>query len=300
MSEGSSVGGERWVSEEQQQFLRVAYRVRRGLFCRRSALQEVKVVETAGFGRMLLLDSVVQVSERDEQVYHEMIAHVPLFVHANPVRVLVVGGGDGGTVREVLRHPSVEFCRLVEIDPIVIEACREHFPWTAPVLDDSRCALTIGDGVEFVRESTEAFDVIIVDSSDPQGPAASLFGDAFYRDVRRRLTADGIVVSQAGSPFYDADVQASLVGVLGGVFPRVHLYNYSNLVYPGGLWSFTYASVGDRCPIAGLRTGSVEALEPGLSYYGEAVHRAAFVPPAFQARALRGLVTPLPAGRSAG
>jgi spermidine synthase len=281
-----------WVHENYKEILQVGFRVERTLFSGESEFQRIDIVEADGFGRMLFNDGAVMLSERDEFVYHEMISHVPLFVAPHPRRVLVIGGGDGGTVREVLRHPSVEYCRLVEIDPLVLEGCRKHIPKTAASLDDPRVEVRVEDGVKHVAETSDRFDVVLVDSSDPIGPAAPLFGPAFYADVRRVLADDGIVVSQAESAFYEIETQRGLLAILGRCFPRVHLYNYSNLTYPGGLWSFSFASKGDRCPIADLDTRRLAACGIDFRYYGERQHRAAFVLPAFQERALAGQLTP--------
>jgi spermidine synthase len=268
----------------------MGFRVERTLFSADSGLQHVAVVESTGFGRMLFNDGAVMLSERDERVYHEMIAHVPLFVHPRAQRVLVIGGGDGGTVREVLRHPSVTACRLVEIDATVVSACRQHLPQTAAALEDSRVEVSVEDGVAYVARAAERYDVVIVDSGDPAGFAVPLFGDRFYADVERLLTDDGIVVSQCQSPFNDLTAQARLLETLGRCFPRVHIYNYCNLTYPGALWSFTFAGKGPRNPVEDLDPRRVA--DSGLScfYYNAAVHRAAFCLPQFQAAALRHLL----------
>jgi spermidine synthase len=280
-----------WVEESHRDVIAQRYRVRQVLFSEQSPFQRVEIVETEGLGKMLLHDGLVMITERDEGIYHDMIAHVPLFVHPEPQKVLVIGGGDGGTVREVLRHPSVQSCRLVEIDGLVIDACRQHFSFTSAALDDPRVTVQIDDGVRFVRETSERFDVVIVDSTDPIGPAAPLFGSEFYGDVQRVLTPQGLVVSQAESPFYEQELQYSLVKILKEVFPKTHIYNYSNLTYPGGLWSFTFASQG-LCPLGDFHLDRV--LTSGLEffYYSAAVHRAAFCLPAFMARDLQDLLTP--------
>ena len=174
-----------WIEERHRDSFAMRYRVEKVLFEGQSPFQRVEVVQTAGHGRMLLNDGLVMVTERDEAVYHEMIAHVPLFVHPNPRRVLVIGGGDGGSVREALRHRSVERCRLVEIDEMVVNACRRFIPQTASCLDDPRVEVTIADGVEFVATTGETYDVVLVDSTDPIGPAKPLFGSDFYRNVKR-------------------------------------------------------------------------------------------------------------------
>jgi spermidine synthase len=281
-----------WVGEHHQENLRMQYRVKETLFSGESEFQQIDVVETVGYGKMLFNDSIAMLSERDEFVYHDMIAHVALYTHPNVRRVLVIGGGDGGTVREVLRHKCVESVHLVEIDPLVVESCREHIPLTAAALDDPRATVTIADGVEFVAKTDERFDLVIVDSTDPIGPATPLFGTDFYGNVRRVLNDDGIVVSQAESPFYEQDRQRSLLEILGQRFDQTYLYNYVNLTYPGGLWSFSMATSGGRCPIADFDIERLRKDALPFEYYSEGIHRAAFTLPAFQVRDLEGLLTP--------
>jgi spermidine synthase len=275
----------RWADEEYQGIVRTGFRLKKKLFKGKSPFQTVEVVETAGHGRLLLIDGMTMVSERDEFVYHEMIAHVPLFVHPRPRRVLVIGGGDGGTVREVLRHKSVERCVLVEIDALVVEASRKYIPLTAGKLSDRRAVVRIEDGVKFVRETGERFDVVIVDSTEPFGPAKELFGTAFYSDVKRVLTADGIVVSQAGSPFYEISTIKNLHRILKPVFPVVDAYLFNNLTYPGGLWAFTYASKGLK-PVKDFDPKRVKTAKLPLKWYNAGIHAAAFALPEFLRKAL--------------
>jgi len=280
-----------WVEERHQNMTALRYRIVKTLFSGQSAYQRIDVVETAGHGRMLLNDGLVMISERDEFVYHEMIAHVPLCVHPRPTRVLVIGGGDGGTVREVLKHPSVKECWLVEIDEMVIDACKRYIPQTAAALDDSRVRVLVTDGVEFVATTKEHFDIVLVDSTDPIGPAAPLFGETFYGNVRRVLTDQGIVVSQAESPFYESPTQVAFLQILKNVFDRVNVYNFSNLTYPGGLWSFSFASRG-ICPLKDFNDLRLADLREPLQYYNAGIHRSAFVLPEFMRRSVAGIVTP--------
>jgi spermidine synthase len=275
----------RWADEEYLGIVRTGFRLKRRLFKGKSAFQTVEVVETAGHGKLLLIDGMTMVSERDEFVYHEMIAHVPLFLHPKPRRVLVIGGGDGGTVREVLRHAGVERCVLVEIDGLVVEACRQYIPKTAAKLSDRRSAVRIEDGVKFVRETKDRFDVVIVDSTEPFGPAKALFGPAFYKDVKRVLTEDGIVVSQAGSPFYEIGTIKNLDGILKKIFPVVDAYLFTNMTYPGGLWAFAYASKGLR-PVKDFLPARVKAAKLPLRWYNADVHAGAFALPNFVRKAL--------------
>lgn len=283
-----------WVYEEQS-FLRVGYPLVAGqeapLFSERSAFQKVEVYATASHGKMLLNDDMVMVSERDEFVYHDMIAHIPLFVHPAPRRVLVIGGGDGGSAREVLRHTGVEQCVMVEIDRAVIDACRVHIPQTAGVFSHPRLDLRVEDGLKYVRETADAsFDVVIVDSTEPIGPAQPLFGPAFYRDLYRVLAADGIVVSQGESPFYHAHEQRGLLGVVKDIFPVASIYNFTNLTYPGGLWSFTYGAKGLH-PVRDFVPARVAASGLTFRYYNAEIHRAAFALPQFQRDNLQGLLS---------
>jgi spermidine synthase len=284
---------DRWVEEDQHGALRLLYRVSGRLFDVKSQYQRVEVVESEGYGRMLINDDIVMVSERDERIYHEMIVHVPMFVGRAIRRVLVIGGGDGGTVRELLRHPSVERVTLVEIDASVVEACRLHLPQTAAALDDPRVEVAIEDGVVWVARTGERYDLVVVDSSDPLGPAVPLFGPEFYDGVHRVLSERGLVVSQADSPFYEPEAQLSLLRILNERFRRVGIFNYSNLTYPGGLWSFSFAAKSDLCPVGDFDRRRVERSGLSFHYYGADVHCAAFVLPAFQRERLRGLLTPL-------
>lgn len=278
-----------WVEEKFEDFLGLRLKVEKVLFSGKSEFQSVDVVETKGHGRMLLNDGLIMVTERDEFAYHDMITHVPLFVHPNPKRVLVIGGGDGGTAREVIRHKSVEKCVMVEIDAMVVEACKAHIPQTSSALSNERIDLIIGDGVQFVKDNEEKFDVILVDSTDPIGPAQPLFGPEFYADVFNQLNDDGIVVSQGESSWYAMDIQRSLLEVLKAQFPKTYLYSFSNLTYPGGLWSFTFASKG-LDPIHSFNPQRVKDSMLAFEYYNENIHTACFSLPNFVIKSLGDLV----------
>ncbi len=287
MSNESTPTGELdlWLEERHHNVVGSRFRVSRVLFSGKSDFQQIDVVETAGHGRMLLNDGLIMLTERDEFIYHDMITHVPLFTHPNPRSVLVIGGGDGGTAREVLRHPGVETVTMVEIDPVVVEACRAHIPQTSASLDDPRLTLLIQDGVRFVRETDQEFDVIIIDSTDPIGPATPLFGLDFYRNVFRVLGDGGIVIAQGESPFYEIETQKAMLTLQSQLFDRVHIYCFSNMSYPGGYWSFTFASKGPH-PIRDLDPARVEASGLEFGWYSADVHRAAFSIPAFMQREL--------------
>ena len=273
-----------WVEEQCGDYA-ARFKVTKVLFTGQSLFQSVDIVETAGHGKMILNDGLVMLTERDEFVYHDMIAHVPLFVHPNPKSVLIIGGGDGGTAREVLRHAGVERVVMVEIDRMVVDACVEHIPLTASELDNERLELIIDDGVAFVADTDEKFDVILVDSTDPIGPAQPLFGAEFYQNIHRVLNEDGIVVSQGESPWYHAEMQAKLVEIVADIFDKTFIYNFSNMGYPGGLWSFTFATKGLH-PIADFDARRV--LNSGLKfeYYNADLHKGCFAIPTFQRKPL--------------
>ena len=271
---------ETWATEQTEDYLRLGFRVKKTLFSGQSEFQSVDVVETVGHGRMLFNDGLVMLSEKDEFIYHDMICHVPLFVHPDPKQVLVIGGGDGGTAREVLRHKAVEHCTMVEIDEMVVNACKEFIPQTAACLNDERLTLVIDDAVKFVAETDQKFDVILVDSTDPIGPAAPLFGGEFYENLKNCLNSSGVVVSQGESPFYQVPMQKTLMSVLNQAFPVVSIYTFSNLTYPGGLWSFTFASKGLH-PLKDFDSARIEKSGLSFQYYNEATHRAAFGLPQF-------------------
>lgn len=270
-----------WATEPLGNTLKIQYRVLETLFSGRSEYQKVDVVRTAGHGVMMFLDSLAMLSERDEFVYHDMICHPAMFIHPDPKRVLIIGGGDGGTAREVLRHKNVERAVMVEIDGMVVDVSRKFIPQTSKALDDPRLELRIEDGVKYMAETEEKFDIIMVDSTDPIGPAQPLFGVDFYKNVYRVLADDGLVVSQGESSFYMVEEQCSILKSMKACFPRVHLYNYSNLCYPGGIWSFAYASKGLH-PLNDIKSERIAASGLEFSYYNEQVHRAAFALPNFQ------------------
>ncbi len=278
-----------FVEERLKDHYRMQYDIEKILFEKQSEFQNVSIVQTKSFGKMLLNDSLVMITERDEFIYHDMISHVPLFTHPHPQKVLIIGGGDGGTLREVLRHKSVEKAVMVEIDEVVVEACREFIPQTSLAMKDPRAEVLIEDGVKFAKETTEKFDVVIVDSTDPIGPATPLFGAEFYQSLYRILSAEGIVVAQAESPHYDKEMQLSLLKSTKELFSRRYFYNYSNLTYPGSYWSFLLASKG-LCPIKDFHQERVQASALEFDYYSADIHRASFVMPAFMRRNYKDLV----------
>jgi len=266
-----------WFTENQTRDLSLSFRLGKTLRRERTPYQDLAVVETLQYGRMLVLDGAVQTTEKDEFVYHEMITHVPLFAHPAPKRVLVVGGGDGGAIREILKHPTVEEAVLAEIDERVIAAAREFLPGISQGLSDPRAKIMVGDGIEHVRQARGVYDVIIVDSTDPIGPAVGLFAREFYQSVFEALKEDGLFVAQTESPFLNADLIKGVYGNIASVFPLTRLYLAVVPTYPSGLWSFTVGSK-KYAP-----TEPVRQPPEGFTsrYYTPAIHRSAFVLPRF-------------------
>jgi spermidine synthase len=271
---------ELWLEEKYKNFLGIRYKIEKTLYSKVSKFQKVDIVETKEYGKMLLNDGLVMITEKDEFIYHDMISHVAMFTHPNPKNILIIGGGDGGTAREILRHHSVEKCTMVEIDEIVVEACREFIPQTSCSLDHPKMNLIIEDGVKFIKNTKEKFDLILIDSTDPIGPAKPLFNIDFYTDIFNALNDDGIVVSQGESVFYESEMQCTLLNILNRTFPKVFIYNYSNLTYPGGLWSFTLGSKKLH-PINDFSSKRIENSKLEFNYYSREIHKASFVLPNF-------------------
>ncbi|WP_026487594.1 polyamine aminopropyltransferase [Caldanaerobius polysaccharolyticus] len=266
---------ELWFSESQTKDQKISVRVLETLYSARSDYQEVAVYKTAQYGTLLALDDIIQTTEKDEFVYHEMITHVALNTHANPERVLVIGGGDGGAIREVLKHKSVKKATLAEIDRMVVEVSKRFLPAISCALDDERADVQICDGIKYIQEHKNEFDVIIVDSTDPIGPAVGLFSGQFYKMVYDALKDDGIFVAQTESPFYNTALIKNIHNDLKNLFPIVRLYLATVPTYPGGLWTFTLGSK----KYDPLQVEHFDEME--TKYYSPEIHRSAFVLPNF-------------------
>ncbi|WP_025773078.1 polyamine aminopropyltransferase [Neomoorella thermoacetica] len=266
-----------WFSELQTPDLAISVRLNQTLHHEKTPYQELAVVDTEAYGRMLLLDNIIQTTVKDEFFYHEMIAHVPLNTHPNPRTALVIGGGDGGVVREIVKHPSIEKVTLVEIDARVVANAREYLPEIACGLDDARVEIRFEDGIEHVRQRENTYDVIIVDSTDPIGPAVGLFSAEFYRNVYRALKADGVFVAQTESPIFNSRLIRRIQRDLNEIFPIARLYLTTVPTYPGGLWAF---SLGSK-KYDPLEVDWRQAPQVATRYYTPAIHQAAFSLPPF-------------------
>lgn len=277
-----SLAGDWYIEDEANGYLQ-GLRVKERILSLRTPFQALEVIDTHAFGRALVLDDALQTTEWDEFMYHEMIVHVSMMTHPAARRVLIIGGGDGGTLRRVLEYPDAEPVQ-VELDRAVIDACKRHLPAiSAGAFDNPRARVVIGDGIQFMRENPGVFDVVIIDSTDPVGPAIGLFQEPFYQDVAGALADDGLLVAQSSSPLLMApELQAQLAN-LRAVFPIVRTYLGLVPGYPGGLWSYTIGSKRYD-PIQVGREAIRDRLEAeGLSprYYTPEVHHSAFVLPRF-------------------
>ena len=270
-----------WIEEklEIKNGRALKVRITKSLEKIKSEFQEIEVVESESFGKILLIDGVIMLTEADEFCYHEMIAHVPLCVHTKAQKVLVIGGGDGGTVREILKHDNVKEVDVCEIDEKVIEISKRHFPYLANSFNDPKVKIFCEDGNKFIKVHKDEYDIIIVDSSDPIGPAEVLFRREFYEAMSQALKDDGIVITQAESFFYHQKIIKSLFSFIKDIYPISEYYYTLVPTYPSGMIGFTFCSKKYH-PINDFN--ETEALKlKDLRYYNKDIHRAAFNLPTF-------------------
>lgn len=267
-----------WYDEVFRDRVRFGLKVDSVLFSGHSEHQRIEVLDTPQFGRVLVLDGVFMTSEADEHYYHEMLAHPALTTAPSIARVLVIGGGDGGTIREVLRHPEVEHLRVVEIDGRVVEVCREHLPSIGTAWEDPRLDLVIADGAAYARDADDGpYDVILLDGCDPVGPSKGLFDEGFYRGCERLLGPGGVFALQSETPVLLENVFLDIVRTVRRVFGAAHPYFGTVPLYGAGMWTWTYASrTADPLAIVDERAERVEAR---TKYYNREIHRAAFALP---------------------
>ncbi|MBU0552844.1 polyamine aminopropyltransferase [Myxococcota bacterium] len=266
-----------WMDEIYEGVMRFGLKATRTLFDQRSDFQQVTLIETEGLGRALLLDGMWMTAEGDEATYHELLTHPAMLTAQAPRRVLIIGGGDGGTAREVLRHPGVERVDMVEVDGLVMEACRAHLPTIGgPAWSDPRLHLVVGDGAAFVAQAeADSYDVILVDGADPVGPAEVLFSERFYRDCARALSPRGALATQGGSPRVQRAEHLNLIGAMRGAFAQVAPYYAPVTLYPGGAWSWIWAAQAgvDRDALDAAR---LAVIEPDCKQYHGGAHAGLF------------------------
>lgn len=275
-----------WYDETFEDHTRLGLRVKETLFSGRSPYQKIEVIDTAGFGRVLVLDDVFMTSEHDEFLYHEMLVHPALTTARSIERVLVIGGGDGGTVREVLRHPEVQSCVMVEIDRMVVDVSMKHLPGIGTAWDDSRLDVRFIDGFDYVTASDdEPYDVILLDGTDPVGPGALLFDESFFRGCKRMLVPGGIMALQSESPLLMMELFVGIQHKLRTLFSEVHPYLGPVPLYGTGTWSWTWCSDTGE-PLRPIPERQ-EAIVEGSKAYNQALHQAAFALPNYVRRALK-------------
>jgi len=275
-----------WYDETFQDHTRLGLRVKETLYSGQSPYQQVEVIDTVGFGRVLIIDKVFMTSEYDEFLYHEMLAQPALSTAPSIARVLVIGGGDGGTVREVLRHPDVTKCVMIEIDEMVVKASKEYLPGIGTAWDDPRLDLRFIDGIEYVKKSNDdKYDVILLDGTDPVGPGAVLFDESFYAGCKRMLAAGGVMALQSESPLLMMDLFVETQHKLRKLFSEVHPYLGPVPLYGTGTWSWTWCSDTGE-PLRAIRERQAAIVE-GSKAYNEELHQAAFALPNYVKRALK-------------
>ena len=271
-----------WVSEKHTPNVKFSIRVDRQLYSGQSDFQRIDVFESPEFGRILVLDGYLMLTEKDEFIYHEMIVHTPLAVHPHVKNVLVIGAGDGGAVRELTRYPEIGRIDLAEIDGQVIEVCKKFLPQTSCKMDDPRVHIYVEDGLKFVRRHADEYDLIIVDSTDPFGPGEGLFTKEFYGNCYKALKEDGIMVNQHESPFYEQDalaMQRAHKRIIES-FPFSRIYQAHIPTYPSGHWLFGF-STKKYHPLKDLDETRWNARGLKCRYYTTTLHRGAFYLPAY-------------------
>ncbi|TMS34841.1 hypothetical protein L596_002351 [Steinernema carpocapsae] len=279
-SDGEEMGGA-WPGQA------FSLQIEEVLFHEKSLYQDVLVFKSKTYGNVLVLDGVIQCTERDEFSYQEMLAHLPMFAHPNPKKVLIIGGGDGGILREVLKHESVEHVTMCEIDQMVIDVSKNYLPHMAKEFGNPKLSLFVGDGFEFLKAHKNEFDVVVTDSSDPVGPAESLFGKSYYQLLKEALREGGVLSSQGECPWIDLKLVKKMVTFTKELFVSVHYATSSVPTYTTGTIGYLLCSDEERDLSVPARTLTKEQIaKMGLRFYNSELHRAAFVLPQFMKEAL--------------
>jgi len=269
-----------WFSEYHTKYVKYSIKVDKQLFSKKSDFQRIDIFYSKEMGNILTLDGYIMVTEKDEFIYHEMITHVAMAVNPDIRNILVIGAGDGGTVRELSKYENIKNIDMVEIDEDVVDACRLYLPQTACKLDDPRVNLFFEDGLKFVRTKKNEYDLIIIDSTDPFGPGEDLFTKEFYGNCYKALNDDGILVNQHESPFYenDAKTAARINRRMKQVFPINLVYQAHIPSYPSGHWLFGFASKNLH-PTDDLQADKWNGLHVETKYYNTELHRGCFALP---------------------
>ncbi len=271
-----------WFSEIcEEHGSAISFRIRRKLHEEKTPYQHIEIYETTDFGKLMVIDGFVMLTSRDNFLYHEMMSHPALFTHPAPKRVVIIGGGDCGTLREVLKHRDVEHVLQVEIDEQVTRLSEQYFPELCASNKDPRAEFLFGDGIQWMKAADAgSVDVIIVDSTDPIGPAEGLFSEDFYRSCYRALGDTGLIVQQSESPLlhYDSIIQPMHRAMQAAGFSHTHTLPFPQPCYPSGWWS---ATLGGRQAVDQFRESDAQKRDFNTQYYTAAIHRGALAAPAF-------------------
>lgn len=272
-----------WYTEHWVKGIDISLQIKNKLYEEQTPFQFLEVLDTEAWGIALFLDHCIMTTEKDEFVYHESISHIVMNTHPNPKRVLVIGGGDGGVIREILKHSAVEEATLCEIDEAVVRVSKQFLPAIAGKLDDPKVKVLYKDGVQHIKENQNYYDVIIVDSTDPVGPATGLFQKEFYQHVYDALKDDGIFVAQTESPMVYLDIVPGIFHSIAGIFPITKMYTAHVPTYPGSMWGFTVGS--KKYDPTAIDKNSIPTLD--TKYYSSDLHFAAFALPPYVQKALQ-------------
>lgn len=258
-----------------------SFKIKQKLAETQTDFQKIEIFDTEKWGRLMVIDGFIMLTDRDNFLYHEMMSHPVLFTHSDPKRVLIIGGGDCGTLREVLQHPGVQQCEQVEIDEQVTRLSEQFFPDLCTSNNDPRAAFHFVDGIQWVRDAEPGhYDIIIVDSTDPVGPAKGLFTEQFYRDCHRALGKNGLLVQQSESPLIHQRLLKEMHQAMGNAgFISVNTLGFPQPVYPSGWWSATLA--GKTPDLTRFREQDAAQRPFETRYYNPEIHRAAFAMPSF-------------------
>jgi len=273
--------GEQFYKEITPAGFGVAIKIKEVLFSDQSPFQKVEIIDTdSALGKILTLDDLMMTSEGDEYFYHEMISHIPMMNHPCPKSVLVIGGGDGGTVREVLKHDTVEKVVLCEIDGMVIDVCKKYLPTIAGALENPKVEILVEDAIEYIKTKKSEFDIVLIDSTDPMGPGEGLFTEEFYTNVKKSLKKGGIVAAQSESPFVNKEEIKKMYTLLKKVFPITSTFTSPVPTYPGGYWAWAFCSETVQ-PLSYLDEKRCKEITKTCKIYNKEYHLARFALPNF-------------------
>jgi len=280
---------ELWYTEKHTDTVDFSIKVKEHFYTAKSPFQQIDFFKSEEFGVFFTLDGLMMVNEKDEFIYHDMITHVAMATNPDIKRVLVIGGGDGGTVRELTRYSSIEQIDMVEIDEMVVRACQKYLPITASKLDDERVSLYFQDGLKFINGKEDVYDLILVDSTDPIGPGEGLFSEAFYKDCFKALSEKGILVNQHESPYYPnyAKEMKRSHNKIKNIFPISKVYQFHMPTYPSGHWLFGFASKA-LDPVEDFKPEVWKAFGLKTKYYNTDLHKASFALPTYVNEMLKG------------